>query len=105
MEVIVKPTLNGFSVSCPPWNILLKAGFFLPFTMESMGSYTLIVLDGADVLTQHTRCRPRHTPVRKKLAWPILRPGRFASADCASLASSVSSGYEDRFLFDSTSSS
>lgn len=61
-------TLNGFRASCPPWNILLIAGFFLPFDIVSMGSKTLMVVESADVLTEHTRCLPRQTPALKKLA-------------------------------------
>ena len=67
---ITRPTLNGLSVSCPLANILLIAGFFLPLARLSIGSYTLIVLLSAEVLTEQTRCRPRPIPALKKLAWP-----------------------------------
>lgn len=62
-------TLKGLKASWPPWNILLN-GFFFPFARFSTGSYTLIVVDKADVFTEQTRCRPSPIPDLKKLVCP-----------------------------------
>ena len=58
-------TLNGRRASCPPASILDKPDFFLPLVMESIGSYTLTVLDSDEDLTQQTSNLPLHMPALK----------------------------------------
>ena len=58
-------TLYGFKASCPPANILDNPDFFLPLVIESIGSYTLTVLDSDDDLTQQTSNLPLHIPALK----------------------------------------
>jgi len=62
---IRKLTLYGFKASCPPANILESPDFFLPLVIESIGSYTLTVLDNDDDLTQQTSNLPLHMPALK----------------------------------------
>lgn len=58
-------TLNGFNTSWPPANILARPDFFLPLVIESIGSYTLTVLDNEVDLTQQTSNCPLHIPALK----------------------------------------
>lgn len=65
-KMIAFLTLNVLMSSSAPENIFEKVCFFLPLP-TSLGSMTLTVDDMAVVFTQQIRCRPRQTPVLKKL--------------------------------------
>lgn len=99
-----EPTLKGFKVSWPPWNILLMAGFFFPLARLSIGSNTLMVVERAEVRTEHTKCRPSPMPALKKFACPWIFFGRRARAFWPSVTSSASIGYELSVLLDKTRS-